>query len=271
MSAKVVVITGIGGMGVACARRIGSGAKLVLAEIDGSKLNAATQSLAYEGYDVTAVEMDVSDAAAVADLAKRASSLGTISSLVHTAGYSPNQASADRIYEVNLIGTALMMDAFEAIATPGMAAVFIASCARFSVSPPSELAFALARAPANDLLGLVTAEWRETPDLAYCLSKLGNPDRVQAAAVRWGKRGARINSISPGIISTPMGRFEQQNVPEMAVMLQISPIQRIGTAEDIAVSAEFLLSPQASFLTGTDLLVDGGVMAASIYGDTKPF
>src|SRR3546814_1115390 len=112
---------------------------------------------------------------------------------------------------------------------------------------------------------------RFAPVEAYCLSKRGNQLRVNAAALRWGKRGARINSVSPGIISTPMGHLEAQHAPAMAAMRRISPIQRIGQPEDIASAAEFLLGPNASFITGIDLPVDGGVIAAQLFGSERAF
>jgi NAD(P)-dependent dehydrogenase (short-subunit alcohol dehydrogenase family) len=271
MTSKVIVITGIGGMGIAIARRMGAGARLVLAEIDGEKLDRAAEALAADGYDVLPVVTDVSEPDAVVRLAEAAAGQGAIATVIHTAGLSPSQASPDRIFEVNLLGTALMLDAFEPVIAPGGSAVFVASIARFSVAPSAELLDSLVRKPSAALLACATSEWRRNPFLAYGLSKLGNMARCHAAAIAWGRRGARINTISPGIIATPMGRFEQVHVPAMQVMLDISPIPRVGTAEDIASAAEFLCSPQSSFLTGMDLLVDGGVTAAHVYGDVKPY
>lgn len=271
MTKKIVVITGIGGMGVAIARRMGSGARLILAEIDEDKLARTAAALSADGYDVVPVVTDVSDPAAVARLAGTAAAEGQVDVLVHTAGLSPNLGTPDRILEVNLLGTALVLAAFEPLVGPGSAAVFISSVARFTVQPSEELTAGLVQAPAEDLLALADAEWRRNGFLAYGLSKFGNLVRCHAAAIAWGRRSARISTISPGVISTPMGLFEKERVPAMATMLAITPAARAGTAEDIAIAAEFLCSPQASFLSGIDLLVDGGLTAAHVYGEVKPY
>ena len=271
MPKSVLVVTGIGGMGLAIARRMGSGVKLVLADHDTTKLEAAAAALVKDSYDVTSIPMDISDRTAVMGLADKAASLGTLKVLVHTAGVSWIQAGAsDPIYRINLLGTAWMLEAFEKFATPGMAGVFISSIARLFTKVTPELADRLARLPAEELPTLVDGELRNEPwtdpETAYSVSKVCNHDRVRAAAVTWGARGARVNTISPGGIATDMGRLSMDRSAKARAMLAITPLERLGTPEDIAMAADFLAGSKSMFITGTDLLVDGGVYAAARFG-----
>ncbi len=267
----IAVVTGIGGMGTAIARRIAQGRTLILVDIDPGKLSSAAETLGAAGYEVVTEQADVADAGAVRDIAARAADRGTVRVLVHTAGISGTMGTTERIFDVNLAGTAHVIDAFEPVIAPGAAAVFIASMGSISVSIEPEVEQRFANESTDNLVQIALGIRRFHPVEAYCVSKRGNQLRVAAAALRWGRRAARINSISPGIIATPMARAEQKAVPAMATMLRISPIQRIGTPEDVAQAAEFLLGPNASFITGTDLAVDGGVIAAQRYGDVQAF
>lgn len=267
MTQGVLVVTGIGGMGLAIARRMGSGRPLVLADRDEQRLTVAATALRDDGYDVFKVPLDVADPEAVANLAKAAAAIGPVTQLVHTAGLSALQAgAAEPLYRVNLLGTAWMMEAFEQLAAPGMTAVFISSIARLFANAPAELSARLADLPAADLPALVDQEllqapWTD-PERAYSLSKACIYDRMRAAVSRWGQRGARLNTISPGGIATAMGRLYADQSPDAQAMLRIAPIPRLGTAEDIAMAVEFLCGPQSVYVTGTDLLVDGGISAA---------
>jgi NAD(P)-dependent dehydrogenase (short-subunit alcohol dehydrogenase family) len=203
----------------------------------------------------------------MAQLADAASELGRVAQVAHTAGLSPMQATAEAILRVDLLGVALMLEEFARVIAPGGAGVVIASMAgHMAAGLPVELERALATVPADQLLGLpiFAFEALSDPGAAYSVAKRGNILRVQAAAVTWGQRGARINSISPGIIATPMGHQElnSEHGEQMRQMIAMSGSGRVGTSEDIARAAEFLLDPQSSFITGTDLLVDGGVVAA---------
>ncbi len=273
MSTDVVVITGMGGIGLAVARRMGSGVKLVLSDHETARLDAAAATLRADGYDVVPVTADVSDREAVTSLAETASSIGTVKLLVHTAGVSWLQAGASEpIYRVNLLGTAWMLEAFEPFAAPGMTAVLISSIARLFTKVTPDLAGRLARLPSAELPALVEGELRHAPwtdpETAYSVSKVGAHDRMRAAAVAWGARGARLNSISPGGIATNMGRLSMARSEKAMAMLAITPLGRIGTPEDVAMAVEFLASPRAVYITGTDLLVDGGVYAAAKFGAT---
>ena len=212
-----------------------------------------------------AVRVDVSSPESVRGLAEFAASLGDVTQLAHTAGLSPAQASAEAILAVDLLGTALVLDEFGEVVAPGGAGVVISSMSGHLVPPLSaEQEKALAHNPAGELLELDFVKQLDHPFSAYPIAKHANYLRVRAVSVNWGRRGARINSISPGIISTPMGQQElASSVGDgMRAMIAMSATGRIGTADDIAAATAFLLGPDATFITGTDLLVDGGVVAA---------
>jgi NAD(P)-dependent dehydrogenase (short-subunit alcohol dehydrogenase family) len=266
MSSDVLVVVGVGGMGRAVARRLGFGKTVILADFDESTLHASAAALSDDGYDVHAQTVDVASPESVANLIHAAQSRGPVRQLTHTAGLSPSQASTEKILAVDLLGVALIVDAFGEMIGAGGAGVVVASMAGHMVPPlPAEHAHALATASPKDLLALPFITAIDDPGSAYVIAKQANLLRVQAASRLWGQRNARINSISPGIISTPMGRSELASpVGEgMRAMVTASPAQRLGTPEDIAAAAAFLLGPEASFITGTDLLVDGGVVAAT--------
>jgi NAD(P)-dependent dehydrogenase (short-subunit alcohol dehydrogenase family) len=262
----VLVVVGVGGMGQAVARRLGSGKALLIADFDQDALEAAGAELEREGHHVTARVVDAADADQVRQLADVAHDLGPVRHLVHTAGLSPVQASAESVIRVDLVGVALFLEQFVRVVAPGGAAVVIASMAGHMgvpIAPADERQ--LAQVPARELPTLACVSRLVSGDSgqAYAFAKRANLLRVQAASVDWGGRGARVNSISPGIISTPMGEAELGGpVGEfMQSMIEGSGTKRIGTPDDVAAAAEFLLGPQASFVTGTDLLVDGGVVA----------
>ncbi|HLS77091.1 MAG TPA: SDR family oxidoreductase [Nocardia sp.] len=271
----VLVVIGIGGMGVAIARRLGPGRPVLLADFDDTALHAAADRLRGDGYDVYTQQVDVSDAEAVAALAARAAELGPVTSLAHTAGLSPTQASAAAILGVDLAGVAHVLDEFGKIIAPGGAGVVIASMAGSLTAGalPAEMETALARTPTAELLDLPFLQEDAVPDagVAYAFAKRGNQLRVQTASLAWGARGARVNSISPGVISTPMGRQELagDSGANMRAMIAGSGTGRVGTPADIAAAVAFLLGPEASFITGTDLLVDGGVVAAVRSGSVQ--
>ena len=266
MSSDVLVVIGVGGMGRAIARRLGAGKAVILADFDESTLHASAAALSDDGYDVHAQTVDVASAESVASLIHAAQSRGPVRQLAHTAGLSPSQASTEKVLAVDLLGVALIVDAFGEVIGTGGAGVVVASMAGHMVPPlPAEHAHALATAAPKDLLALPFINAIDDPGWAYGIAKQANLLRVQAASRLWGQHNARINSISPGIISTPMGRSELASPlgEGMRAMVTASPAKRLGTPEDIAAAAAFLLGPEASFITGTDLLVDGGVMAAT--------
>ncbi|WP_243794262.1 SDR family oxidoreductase [Saccharopolyspora gloriosae] len=263
-TSEVAVVIGVGGMGQAIARREGTGRRLVLADFDTASLVRFADVLRGEGFDVTTTEVDVADRESVASVAALAEELGSVTRVAHTAGVSPAQASKDAVLAVDLLGTAFVLAEWERVIAPGGAGVVISSSSGYFPRLSAEDERALAVTPVGELLELPVVAAVESSEWAYPLSKRANQLRVQAAATAWGARGARINSISPGIISTPMAQLESasEHGDRMRAMIAASGTGRIGTTTDIADAAAFLLSPAASFITGVDLLVDGGVVAA---------
>lgn len=266
MTRDVLVVIGTGGMGMAIARRCGSGRRVVLADVGAETLDTAATVLQAEGHDVIAQRVDVTDPASVAALARTASSLGAVRAIAHTAGVSPVQAPADLVLAVDLVGAAHVIDTFARVIAPGGAAVVISSMAGHLVPPlAADVEAAVVTAPADELASLPAArEAAVDPGIAYAFAKAAVAVRVRAAAKTWGRAGGRVNSISPGVIATPMGHMELAGASGdvMRQMVASSATGRLGTPDDIAAATEFLLSSRASFVTGTDLLVDGGVVAA---------
>jgi NAD(P)-dependent dehydrogenase (short-subunit alcohol dehydrogenase family) len=266
VSKPVLVIIGSGGMGAAIARRIGYGRTLVLADFNQDRLDSFSDVMRGDGYEVVPHIVNVSDRSSVAELARAAASLGPVDGVAHTAGVSPEQAPVSAILAVDLLGTAIVLEEFQSVVAEGGAGVVISSMGGHMGTYPPELEQALANTPTDELLALqfLSPQALTNSGAAYSVAKRANQLRVRAAAPAWGERGARINSISPGIISTPMGQLELAGAggAGMRAMLDASATKRLGTPEDIASATEFLLDPRSSFITGTDLLVDGGVIAA---------
>ncbi|MBF4162131.1 SDR family oxidoreductase [Nocardioides acrostichi] len=260
------VVVGVGEMGLAIARRIGRGRRLLIADRSASILERGAAELGNAGYDVTPLAVDVADASSVYALAAACADLGAVVALVHTAGVSPVHASVEQILVVDVLGTALVLDAFEPVMRGGGAAVVIASVAASIFPQPTEdLRRHLALAPTGELLshpGLEAATLGR--EEAYALAKQANIARVAARSLDWGRRGTRLNAVSPGVIATALGRAELEGPSGaiMRTMIEASGTGRIGTADDVAAACDFLLGDDASFVTGTNLLVDGGVSAA---------
>lgn len=254
-------------MGQAIARRQGPGKTILLADFNQETLELVAGSMAGDGHTVHTLHVDVSSPDSVDCLARRSAELGAVTQLVHTAGLSPAQASAEAVLRVDLLGVALVLDAFAKIIARGGAGIVIASMAgHLFPALTAKQVRALAHTPAHELLTLPFVHPGNVTDsaLAYGLAKQANHIRVQAASVNWGLRGARVNSISPGCIATPMGHLELDSPIGDGIrsMVAASATGRLGTPDEIAAAAAFLLGPDAAFITGTDLLVDGGVVAA---------
>lgn len=267
MKQEVVVIIGAGGIGLAIARRQGAGKTVLFADVNERAMETAAQDMETTGYSVTTQRVDVSSLESVRSLAQAAAELGSVVRVVHTAGLSPNMAPPDKILAVDLLGVALVLEEFGAVIAPGGAGVVISSMAGY-MPPPllPEQDVALAHTPASELLQLpfLGPDAVTSSGAAYGLSKRANNLRVQAAAITWGERGARVNSISPGIIMTPLAQHELASAvgPRYRAMIAASPVGRAGTPDEVAAAAAFLLGPDAAFITGSDLLMDGGVIAA---------
>ncbi len=263
--AEVVVVTGAGGMGEAIVRRLGPGKRVVLADRDPGQLAVVGDRLRASGLDVVGVVTDISSRVDVAALADVAASYGRVTSVVHTAGVSPVQATSEQIVAVDIVGTALVLDIFEAQVQPGTVAVCIASMAGHMMPIDDETRGRFANTPTDTLSSLPEFDTTNLdPGTAYSIAKRANLARVEAASIPWGARGGRVVSISPGVIATPMGQAELESPHGgfMRMMVDNSGTGRLGSAEDIASVVQFLVSSGASFITGTDILVDGGVMAA---------
>jgi NAD(P)-dependent dehydrogenase (short-subunit alcohol dehydrogenase family) len=267
MSTNVLVVIGAGSIGQAIARRTGAGKHLLLADFNETTLQNAKTALEDAGHTVSTQRVDVSDAESVRALARAAAGIGDVVQVVSTAGVSPVQASAEPVLAVDLYGTALVLEEFGQVIAPGGAGVHISSMAGHMPPPlDPKTAHALAFTPTDELLALPVLRKEAVPNsgAAYAISKQANHLRVQAAAVTWGDRGARVNCISPGIILTPLARDEMSGpgAEGYRKMIEVSAAGRVGTADEVATAAAFLLGPDAGFITGTDLLIDGGVIAA---------
>jgi NAD(P)-dependent dehydrogenase (short-subunit alcohol dehydrogenase family) len=270
MSNDVIVVIGAGGIGVAIARRQGFGKIVLLADFNDKVLSAAADEMRTASYNVETQTVDVSSRASVTALVEKATSLGSVQQVVNTAGLSPNMAPPERVLAVDLYGSALVFEAFGEVIAEGGAGLIISSMAGHMLPPLTpEQNKALAFTPADELLDLpVLKEAVPNSMLAYMMAKRGNHLRVQAEAIRWGERGARVNSISPGIIATPLAQHELNSAigDGYRAMIAASPSKRMAPPEEIAVAASYLLGSDGGFITGSDLLIDGGVIAAMFAG-----
>lgn len=248
---SVIVVTGAArGMGRACVEALrGRADTLVAADLAAPAIDGTV-----------GVACDVADPAAVAALADRVGSLGPFRALVHAAGISPTMADARRVLEVDLVGTQLLLDAFAPLVGNGSSAVCFASSAAYQIAlagPDPELD-ALVEDPMAEGFLDRAAERLTDSGIAYAWAKRGVIRAAARAAVAWGPRGGRVNSVSPGLIDTPMGRQEFERQPFMQVILDHTPLRRLGRAEEVAALVAFLVSDEASFISGIDVLVDGG-------------
>jgi len=269
---NVIVVVGPGQIGQAIARRVGVAKHILLADMSEENANAAADVLSNAGYDVSVTTVDVSLREAVRALVKTATGLGEITGLIHAAGVSPSQASPSTILKVDLYGTALVLEEFGNVIASGGAGVVIASQSGHRLPAlPVEQDKALATTPVDELLDLpFLAPDQVTDSLhAYQLAKRGNSLRVVAEAVRWGKRGARLNTISPGIIITPLAKDELTGPRGEGYrrMIESSPADRAGTPDEVGTVGALLMGPDGGFITGSDILMDGGVTAAYWYGE----
>ena len=260
----VVVVTGAGGIGTAVARRLGGGRTLFLADASRGQLDRTVAALRAEGYTAYGLVIDVSERAGVRKLAEAAAGEGWIAAVVHTAGVSAAIASARTNFEVNMVGTAHVLDEFEAVATRGTALVCVASVAGHysSLSPEEEAA--VATTPTDELLELdVVAQVGDDAVPAYIVSHRAIQLRVQAAALAWNLRGARVNSVSPGVVATAMAKADADSAYGECLrkVLDGCGAGRSATPAEIADVVAFLTGPHSQYITGTDLLVDGGQSA----------
>ena len=270
---KVIVVIGPGSIGQAIARRVGAGKHLLLADLSQENADAAAKTLSEAGFEVTKT-VDVSSRGSVEALVAKAGSLGDVHGVIHAAGVSPSQASPETILKVDLYGAALVLEEFGKVIADGGAAVVIASQSGHRLPPSTAQNHALATTPVEELLKLSMLQPGEVKDSlhAYQLSQRGNSLRVMSEAVRWGKRGARINTISPGIIMTPLAKDELTGPRGAGYrrMIDGCPAKRAGTPDEVANVAALLMGAEGAFITGSDFLMDGGVTSSYWFGELAP-
>ena len=272
---NVIVVIGAGSIGKAIARRISAGKHVLLADLRQENADAAAIVLKDAGFTVSTATVDVSKRANVHALVQKAVALGDVTGVIHAAGVSPTQASPATILSVDLYGTALVLEEFGNIIAEGGAGVVIASQSGHRLGALSaEQDKVLATTPADELLALPMLQPDHVKDSlhAYQLSKRGNSLRVMAEAVKWGKRGARINTISPGIIITPLANDELSGPRGDGYrrMIDLCPVGRAGTPDEVGAVGALLMGPEGAFITGSDFLMDGGVTASYWYGELAP-
>ncbi len=257
----LAVVVGAGGLAMAISRRLGDSYRLLVADRDGDHLERQVAALQTEGHEATGIVCDVVEPAAVQRLAAAAAESGPVRALAHVVGLSPSMADGETVLRVNLVGPTLVADAFIELAHPGTAAVFVASLAGHLVDLTPEETAALDEPLAPDFPAAVAAAIDGELDAAkaYQPSKAALVGMCRRRAEAWGARRARIVSLSPGLIATPMGAREFAAQPAKRALLPLTPLGREGTMVEIADAVEFLLSDRASFITGIDLLVDGGI------------
>ena len=272
---NVVVVIGAGLIGQAIARRVSAGKHVLLADLRQENADTAAKILSDAGFDVSTAKVDVSSRASVQALVETAKSFGEISGVIHAAGVSPSQASPETILKVDLYGTALVLEEFGKVIASGGAGVVIASMSGHRLPALSaEQDKALATTPVEELLALPMLQLDKVNDPlnAYQISKRGNSLRVMAEAVRWGKRGARINTISPGIIITPLANDELKGPRGAGYrrMMEACAAGRAGTPDEVGTVGALLMGSDGAFITGSDFLMDGGVTAAYWFGELAP-
>jgi NAD(P)-dependent dehydrogenase (short-subunit alcohol dehydrogenase family) len=268
----VIVVIGAGSIGQAIARRVSAGKHVVLADLRSENAEAAAQVLRDAGFTVTTTTVDISSRSSIRDLVETATVLGDITGLIHAAGVSPSQAPPATILAVDLYGTAVILEAFGNVIATGGSGIVIASQSGHRLGAlTAEQDAALATTAPEDLLALPMLQPDQVTDSlhAYQLAERANSLRVMAEAVRWAKRGARINTISPGIIMTPLANDELTGPRGGGYrrMIELSPAGRAGTPDEVGTVGALLMGNDGAFITGSDFLMDGGVTASYFYGE----
>lgn len=268
----VVVLVGAGSIGQAIARRVGAGKHIVLADLHQENLDAAAKTLSDAGFETSTIMVDISSRDSIKELIIHAQNFGKIMHFINAAGVSPSQVPIPVILKVDLYGTAMLLEEFGKVIAAGGSGVIISSQSghRLGALPEEENAL-LAMSATEELLALPFLKSIDNTLKAYQYSKRCNVLRVMYEATRWGKRGATINSISPGIIITPLAN-DELNGPRgegYRKMLSLCPAKRAGTPDECGELAEFLMSKRGRLITGSDYLIDGGATASYWYGDLQ--
>ena len=268
----VVVVIGAGGIGQAIARRVGAGKHVVLADLKLEAAQAAAKTLEDAGFETSAVSADLASRESILALIEHAQSFGEIKNLVNAAGVSPSQAPVATILKVDLYGTSVLLEEFGKVIAEGGSGIVISSQSGHRLHALSEEEnAALATAPTEELLALPFIASITDTLKAYQYSKRCNVLRVMGEATKWAKRGATVNSISPGIIITPLANDELKGPRGEGYrkMLSLCPCRRAGTPDEVGDLAEFLMSSRGRWITGADFLIDGGTTASYFYGDLQ--
>jgi NAD(P)-dependent dehydrogenase (short-subunit alcohol dehydrogenase family) len=272
---EVVLWTGAGQIGMAIARRIGFGKKIIVGDKNLDNAKAISKIMNEAGVDVVPVETDISSRESILNLIVEGQKYGEITALINAAGVSPSQAPIETILKVDLYGTAVLLEEVGKVIAPGGVGVTISSQSGHRMPQLGvEIDEQLATTPTEELLSLEVLQPENIKDTlhAYQMAKRCNVKRVMFESIRWGEKDARINSISPGIIVTPLA-IDEFNGPRGEFyknMFAKCPAGRPGTADEVANVAELLMMPQGAFITGSDFLIDGGATASYFYGPLKP-
>ena len=275
MKEKVMLWAGAGQIGLAIARRMGTGYKIIVGDKKPENAKAMADIMNAAGFDVTPVEMDLADKASILSFIAKGQEYGDIKMLVSAAGVSPSQAPIETILKVDLYGTAVLLEEVGKVIAEGGVGVHISSQSGWRMPQlTAEQDALLATTEPEKLLSLEMLQPANIKDTlhAYQLAKRCNEKRVMAESVKWGARGARINDIAPGIIVTPLA-VDEFNGPRgdfYKNMFAKCPAGRPGTADEVANVAELLMSDKAAFITGSTFLADGGATASYFYGPLKP-
>ena len=269
----VIALLGADSMGTAIVRRIAAGKKILLGDISEKNLEKVSHDFRYSGYDVETMIVNALDKASVEAFAEKAASMGSVMFFIDTAGASPNQAQPEHILRLDMVGTGYAVDAFGRVMAPGGAGLIISSQTGYMYSIPYETEQAILNTPTEGLMELpfIRDIAMQNSGLAYMIAKRVNHlQAMKAAATTWKARRARINTLSPGVIVTPLAYDEFNAAGEgYQRMIDASAAERTGTSDEIAEAGAFLLGEHAGFITGTDLLIDGGTIAAIRTGQYK--
>lgn len=272
---EVMLLTGAGQIGMAIARRTGYGKKIVIGDKSLENAEAVSKTLIDAGFDAEAFECDISSRDSIKNLIEEALKYGEITRFINAAGVSPSQAPIETILKVDLYGTAVLLEEVGKVIKEGGTGVIISSQSGHRMKQlGAVIDEQLATTPTEELLDLEVLQVENIEDTlhAYQLAKRCNVKRVMYEACNWGEKGARINSISPGIIVTPLA-IDEFNGPRgdfYKNMFANCPSRRPGTADEVATVADLLLNEQGAFITGSDILIDGGATASYFYGKLKP-
>ena len=271
----VVLLTGAGQIGMAIARRIGHGKKIMIGDKNINNAQSISKIMKESGFDSEAYECDISSRDSIKNLIKNAQKHGEIAYFINAAGVSPSQAPIEAILKVDLYGTAVLLEEVGKVIKKGGCGVTISSQSGHRMEQlGAEIDEQLAMTPTEELLDLEILQPENIKDTlhAYQLAKRCNVKRVMYEACRWGEKGARINSISPGIIVTPLA-LDEFNGPRgdfYKNMFANCPSGRPGTADEVASIAKLLMSDEGAFFSGSDILIDGGATASYFYGKLRP-